>query len=1302
MTTLYQPPVNTLGIMAPVLGPWFTGGNAMPILPALPGPANLPTQLHVPVALNNTNWLPPATGNLSLYYVQNNAVPPALDTLRNIDGNNPFAPTGVYAGQTRLVAWFRLLPEVEQRLHQCLSLLPAPTAAALGAAAPVAGVPSRPQVRSFMMVFPNAGVTTGFIDAMFNGGLDGDDVFERMNCVGLVTADGVNITGNMALPMTHLRRPGGQSPDTLVANMTAQVDLWCFDRRGRPIDPGAVACWWSWLLNYGIGETVPGNGNFQLLAPNIQAANLATPGAVLAPVPAAGAPASLPHVANFAPGLTAHLVNPHEGVLGAPFLAVDGDTADTNNVQRLTLSVGGAAIPNPTGSLAGGGAGGNIVVNFTAAPTVSVPAPAGGAPTVPYNPPADNAPLARVAVLPGGPYAVPAAAGVTLWAAGPLHTNLTRDFVRVAVVDEEAFLVGYRRRRSDNAPANPAFPDGGTLLPGQLRREMDQNRPSTRITVAPSAAPVLRATSGAVAAAMLTLPNAAANPARLVLGVTDTAWGAPVAPAGLVAPVAAANNPFPAALADAANTPPAVLAMGQYRVLPLQGDGGQAADRQLVLLEANLGPACAGASVRAWPLGFNLATGNHFRLTGGAAVTGANGIAFAVLALPNGLANPVGQLRFDLQAVIPRAGGGSPFTRRYAALPFNRPAALGGAPVAANALAGGWVVCETGLVGAAPPLAPGSIPAGAHVVQTGAPAVLVDRNTIAVGDLVGTLANYLTANPTALLSLTEPAFGSTADRADSVGRPLAKARPSVPAPGAQPGDLPPGQSGPGGGVLGLAGNGVHLLGRGAAEAGSASLPLGLMNRQEVVGASLGAAAQAAVIGASPPVPWALEPATNHFLGYPGVPASIEVHGAGAVLSGGAAIAAGEYVRERTAGLGIAAFQGVADPTLRGLLLQSEVALVAEASITLLPPAAAVAAPSPVVAVLRTSAMGVEGLPLVCQTIRNNGYYPTLTNVLDTFYVWLNNNIPVPPGIPAGGPAPGQLGTWLSNQNPPATNALAACRALDRRIQSSVFGSREALYSLVGAINRAEDLIYIETPELDNLVLRCADGDPNAASAENVSLWQVLLARVNARPGLRVVLCVSSLPAPGTPQRLREVRDQSLLDAITAARTVAGARFVVFAPGVGAGRALRLASTSVVVDDAYALTGSTHLSRRGLSWDTSLAAAVFDETLVDGRPADVLAFRNQLLADRLGIPLAAVPLDAAELVRAISDLDTQGSNRLSAVPIMPPATAVTPLDQDVWLPDGSLSSAERSDLPGWSALFLQSTALTDPAHAITEG
>jgi hypothetical protein len=173
-----------------------------------------------------------------------------------------------------------------------------------------------------------------------------------------------------------------------------------------------------------------------------------------------------------------------------------------------------------------------------------------------------------------------------------------------------------------------------------------------------------------------------------------------------------------------------------------------------------------------------------------------------------------------------------------------------------------------------------------------------------------------------------------------------------------------------------------------------------------------------------------------------------------------------------------------------------------------------------------------------------------------------------------------------------------------------------------------------------------------------------------RRGLRVVLCVPTLLAPGTPKRLQGIRDECLMVALAALRAVATDRVAVFSPGADTGRAMRFASTSVVVDDAFALTGTTHLWRRGLSWDSSLAASVFDERLVDGRPQDVRAFRLQLVADRLGIPVARVPADASELVKAIRDLDARGAERLSASPITRPAPKPANADIDIWNPDGS--------------------------------
>ena len=137
---------------------------------------------------------------------------------------------------------------------------------------------------------------------------------------------------------------------------------------------------------------------------------------------------------------------------------------------------------------------------------------------------------------------------------------------------------------------------------------------------------------------------------------------------------------------------------------------------------------------------------------------------------------------------------------------------------------------------------------------------------------------------------------------------------------------------------------------------------------------------------------------------------------------------------------------------------------------------------------------------------------------------------------------------------------------------------------------------------------------------------------------------------------------------------------------------------MIVDDAFALTGTTHLWRRGLSWDSSLAASVFDERLTDGRPQDVRAFRLQLLADRLGIAMARVPDDPAELVKAIRELDMRGTKRFSATPITRPSPTPQNADVNIWNPDGSQTTLSLSSI---AARFASAVALTVINHAIVE-
>ena len=231
--------------------------------------------------------------------------------------------------------------------------------------------------------------------------------------------------------------------------------------------------------------------------------------------------------------------------------------------------------------------------------------------------------------------------------------------------------------------------------------------------------------------------------------------------------------------------------------------------------------------------------------------------------------------------------------------------------------------------------------------------------------------------------------------------------------------------------------------------------------------------------------------------------------------------------------------------------------------------------------------------------------------------------------------------------------------------SSGWGLREVATSVTAAFARAEDFVYLETPAIDLLALGADD--------DSIAPVQTLVDRLAARPALYAIVCLPRRSPPGWPPKLARVRDALVREVLAAFEDKAPGRVAVFHPTSGRDRALDLVSTAVVVDDVYALTGTSHLWRRGLSFDGGLAAAVFDERLTAGRPRAVQAFRQALVARRLSANPVDVPLDPAELVGAIRGLATgAGFGRVTTGPVTVPDPVPTATDIDIWNRDGSAS------------------------------
>jgi hypothetical protein len=215
----------------------------------------------------------------------------------------------------------------------------------------------------------------------------------------------------------------------------------------------------------------------------------------------------------------------------------------------------------------------------------------------------------------------------------------------------------------------------------------------------------------------------------------------------------------------------------------------------------------------------------------------------------------------------------------------------------------------------------------------------------------------------------------------------------------------------------------------------------------------------------------------------------------------------------------------------------------------------------------------------------------------------------------------QLPNYLAMPNQPEIN-----RQILREVRSCKYGRRDAQWALRRALRHARELVYIETPLL--APTSHGDGGPPDPRA-GVDLFTVLAARLDEEPRLRVVILV-----PRTPPFVAGYEPWSMF--FYAGRTevaqtlqLAGGDLpvpgggtrprVVVAHPVGApGRPLVIRTTTVIVDDVWLITGSSSLSRRGLTFDGANDVVLVDWALDRGAGFSIRAHRKALMAAHLGV------------------------------------------------------------------------------------
>lgn len=326
---------------------------------------------------------------------------------------------------------------------------------------------------------------------------------------------------------------------------------------------------------------------------------------------------------------------------------------------------------------------------------------------------------------------------------------------------------------------------------------------------------------------------------------------------------------------------------------------------------------------------------------------------------------------------------------------------------------------------------------------------------------------------------------------------------------------------------------------------------------------------------------------------------------------------------------------------------------------------------------------------------------TFDALVDKVKAWLTSLVPqLPAGLPAD--VTTKLNDLIAKMDDLKDNAPAdestkerIFNELLREIAASGWGRRDAQWALQGALSRAERFVYIETPGLGPTAA------PGATDPFAVDLFSVLANRLNANPALHVAVCCPQQPDfpfgfnPFTDYESAE-RRTSLLGLPTASvADPVGSRVLAFHPIGFPGRPSRVESTVVIVDDVWALIGSSTMRRRGLAFDGGADIVLTDLEVSEGRSAAIATLRRTLQADRLGIPVPGAPpmLPSSAFVRLADGVEAfhqirevlrgGGLGRIARLaPAEPAGRPASPGPIDAVNPDG-----ETVNLPVLLALLV---------------
>ena len=394
-----------------------------------------------------------------------------------------------------------------------------------------------------------------------------------------------------------------------------------------------------------------------------------------------------------------------------------------------------------------------------------------------------------------------------------------------------------------------------------------------------------------------------------------------------------------------------------------------------------------------------------------------------------------------------------------------------------------------------------------------------------------------------------------------------------------------------------------------------------------------------VIGALPArAPWHEAPPAAG--AHAGVSAAPEIHAEGVAVAGPAADALRLLMRERTPADIQTFVQNMGVPFT---------------------PATAPTDAGPWTALLETAARGTHGHMLM--SLIPSSFDPGET--WDDIKTKINDVISSLPGSPI-------VEDWI---NTASFDEAVAAAAFDRVLHKHRKGVQGFARAALAAIGRAEDLVWLQSPALD-------DETFTDSAAGDIHLLQALTDRMAANLALRAILILPEKHLPDRNARLDQVRKSAIGGALLTLQSAAGDRVAWIAPNAGPGRPYHMAATTLIVDDAIMLTGGAHAWRRGLVFDSALSASLFDERLTAGRPRVIVTARRLLSAAILGIDEEYLPISAADLIAQARAVNVGGGfQRADPAAHKVRVDTTSPAEKEIWNPAISASTDWTASLAG---------------------